>query len=47
LRIKPDEPTEGTAMEEDSRDEKVLNDVVRIDDERIRDHLGKMVRSSA
>lgn len=33
-------------MEENSRDEKVLNNVVRIDDERIKDHLGKMVRSS-
>lgn len=32
-------------MEEDSR-ETELGNVVRIDDERIRDHLGKIVRGS-
>lgn len=37
---------ERTAMNETSRDDKVLNNVVRIDDERIKDHLGKMMRSS-
>ena len=32
-------------MKEDSKDT-ALSNVVRIDDERIKDHLGKMVRSS-
>lgn len=32
-------------MKEDSKDT-ALSNVVRIDDERIRDHLGKIVRSS-